>query len=119
MTPAKAVIYYATEKLDLRRSFDGLAEVVRMTLKKDPLSGALFLFTNRRADRLKLLWWDRSGYCILYKRLERGSFAGPPRGDGLALVAIDSAELVEILAGTIAADGKGAPVAPMTMRDHM
>jgi transposase len=99
LTPKQAVIFVATERLDLRRSFDGLAEVARDVLRKDPQSGALFLFFNRRADRLKLLWWDRNGYCILYKRLEKGSFA-PPRGaTGLTVVAVDSTELVKILAG--------------------
>jgi transposase len=99
VTPRQAVVFVATERLDLRRSFDGLAEVAREVLRKDPLSGALFLFFNRRADRLKLLWWDRTGYCILYKRLERGTFELPKAAPGLAVVAIDSRELVKILAG--------------------
>ncbi|AUX28166.1 MULTISPECIES: IS66 family insertion sequence element accessory protein TnpB [Sorangium] len=67
MIPGRVAIYVATEPLDLRRSFDGLAAVVREVLRQDPLSGALFLFFNRAADRVKALWWDRSGYCLLYK----------------------------------------------------
>jgi transposase len=78
----------------MRRSFDGLAEVVRQVVQKDPLSGALFLFVNRPSDRLKLLWWDRSGYCILYKRLERGTFRLPQVEPGATSVRIESAELV-------------------------
>ncbi|XXY52849.1 IS66 family insertion sequence element accessory protein TnpB [Sorangium sp. So ce269] len=61
MIPGRVSIYVATEPLDLRRSFDGLAAVVREVLRQDPLSGALFLFFNREADRCKALWWDRSG----------------------------------------------------------
>lgn len=99
MTPKQAVIFVASERLDLRRSFDGLAEVARDVLRKDPLSGALFLFFNRRVDRLKILWWDKSGYCILYKRLERGTFVPPKATNAQAVVAIDGAELVKILAG--------------------
>src|SRR5437870_1582767 len=70
-------IYLATGATDLRRSMDGLAVLVREQLALDPLSGHLFLFRNRRGDRLKLLLWDRSGYWLLYKRLERGTFAWP------------------------------------------
>ncbi|WP_433928248.1 IS66 family insertion sequence element accessory protein TnpB [Sorangium cellulosum] len=93
-------IYVATEPLDLRRSFDGLAAVVREVLREDPLSGALFLFFNRAADRCKALWWDRSGYCLLYKRLERGTFRVPRAiTPGGTSVIIDAAELAKILEG--------------------
>ncbi|WP_434044035.1 MULTISPECIES: IS66 family insertion sequence element accessory protein TnpB [Sorangium] len=93
-------IYVATEPLDLRRSFDGLAAVVREVLRQDPLSGALFLFFNRAADRVKALWWDRSGYCLLYKRLERGTFRAPRAvTPGATSVVIDAAELAKILEG--------------------
>src|SRR5437870_12542716 len=67
-------IYIATGATDLRRSIDGLAALVRERLTLDPLSGHLFLFRNRRGDRLKVLAWDRSGFWILYKRLEQGTF---------------------------------------------
>jgi transposase len=77
MIPARMAIYVATERLDLRRSFDGLAGVAREVLREDPLSGALFMFFNKAADRVKILWWDRTGYCLLYKRLERGTFRVP------------------------------------------
>lgn len=70
-------IYLATGTTDLRRSIDGLSALVRERFDLDPLSGHLFLFRNRRGDRLKILAWDRSGFWILYKRLEQGTFAWP------------------------------------------
>jgi transposase len=79
LTVSPAVrIYVATCATDLRRSIDGLSTVVRDQLQLDPLSGHLFLFRNRRGDRLKILLWDQSGFWVLYKRLERGTFAWPP-----------------------------------------
>src|SRR5437763_14260690 len=70
-------IYIATGATDLRRSIDGLSALVRERLALDPLSGHLFLFRNRRGDRLKILAWDHGGFWVLYKRLERGTFAWP------------------------------------------
>ncbi len=70
-------IYVATGATDLRRSIDVLSAVVRDHFGLDPLSGHLFLFRNRRGDRLEILAWDRSGFWILYKRLEQGTFAWP------------------------------------------
>jgi transposase len=100
MLPRTFAIYAATEPVDMRRSFDRLAAATRETLGQDPQSGALFLFVNKAADRLKALWWDRTGYCILYKRLERGSFRMPSalRAQEPS-VSIDAAELTKILEG--------------------
>ncbi len=75
--PPSVRIWCATAPTDLRRGFDGLAALVRSQLQADPLSGHLFVFFNRRADRLKVLYWDRDGLCIWYKRLERGRFHFP------------------------------------------
>jgi transposase len=71
-------IYLCTRYADLRKSFDGLAQLVREFLGADPLSGHLFVFRNKRGDRVKLLYWDDDGYAIWYKRLEVGSFVLPP-----------------------------------------
>jgi transposase len=90
-------IWLATSPVDMRRSFDRLAEHVRTILVGDPTSGHLFVFRNRGGERLKILWWDRSGYAIYYKRLERGTFAFPSADE--ASVAIDSGQLMKLLSG--------------------
>ena len=100
MLPSKMPIYCATSPVDLRRSFDGLASAAKEVLGKDPRSGALFLFVNKAGDRLKALWWDRTGYCLLYKRLERGIFRFPSAmRPGDTTVAIEAAEFAKILEG--------------------
>lgn len=68
MIPVTVRMFVYTEPVDMRRGFDGLALVARDALKEDPQSGALFIFRNRRSDRLKALWWDRNGYCVLYNQ---------------------------------------------------
>jgi transposase len=75
--PASVRIWVATTPTDLRKSFDTLAELVRQQFQLDPLSGQLFVFTNKRADRIKLLYWDEDGFVLLYKRLEAGTFRLP------------------------------------------
>lgn len=90
-------IWLATEPVDMRRSFDRLAEHVRTVLKDDPMAGHLFVFRNRTSERVKILWWDRDGYALYYKRLERGTFQFPAFGD--KAVAIDSSQLMELLSG--------------------
>jgi transposase len=72
--PPSVRIFVARGPTDLRKSFDTLAAVVCDVIDEDPQSGHLFLFLNRRQDRVKILWWDRSGYCLLAKRLEHGKF---------------------------------------------
>jgi len=72
--PSSVRIYVAAEAVDLRRGFDGLAAVTRGVIRQDPLNGHVFVFLNRRKNRIKLLVWDRTGFVLLYKRLERGTF---------------------------------------------
>lgn len=98
--PASVRIYVAAEPVDLRRSFDGLAAATRSLIGADPLSGHVYIFLNRRRNSVKLLVWDRTGYLIVYKRLERGTFALPtePR-NGERHVEIDAGELGLMLEG--------------------
>jgi transposase len=72
--PPTVQIYLSHEPVDMRKSYDGLSGCVEQLLHADPLSGHLFVFFNRRANQVKILVWDRTGYCIYGKRLERGRF---------------------------------------------
>lgn len=72
--PSTVRVYVATQPIDLRKSFDGLSLAVQGVLALDPLSGHLFCFFNRRATMTRILFWDRSGWCIISKRLARGRF---------------------------------------------
>lgn len=97
--PPAVRIWLATTPADLRKSFDGLAELVRQHLRSDPLSGHVFVFRNRRSDRVKLLYWDEDGFVIVYKRLEEGTFPFPAAADGQAGVTVRAAELAMLLDG--------------------
>jgi transposase len=100
LKPGKMRIFAATTPIDLRRSVDGLSAAAREQMGRDPQSGALFLFVNKRGNRLKALWWDRTGFCILYKRLERGLFRLPSAlRPGETSVAIEAEEFTKILEG--------------------
>jgi transposase len=98
--PAAVRIYVAAEAIDLRRGFDGLSATTRTVIGADPLSGHLFCFLNRRKNRIKLLVWDRTGYVLLYKRLERGTFRLPTTpAAGRRHVELDAGELGLMLEG--------------------
>lgn len=75
LLPRAVKVYVATQPVRLNRSFDGLSNVVREILGRDPLSGHVFVFINRRRTMVKLLVWTRGGFTIVQKRLERGTFA--------------------------------------------
>jgi transposase len=95
--PPSVKVYVASEPTDMRRSFDRLAATVEGVLHHDPFSGHLFVFMSRGGDRVKILWWDRGGFCLWYKRLEEGTFRFPERaGD---CYEIESAELALLLEG--------------------
>jgi transposase len=72
--PQSIDVFICTQPTDMRKSFDTLASLTRDILKQDPLSGKLFVFFNRNRNRTKVLYWDKDGYCILLKRLEKGRF---------------------------------------------
>jgi transposase len=75
--PPAVRIFVATRPTNMHLSFDRLAALARDVLQQDPLSGHLFVFQNRLGDRVKILFWDRSGFCLWYKRLETGAFHFP------------------------------------------
>jgi transposase len=97
--PPAVRIWLCTTPADMRKSFDGLAELVRQHLQTDPLSGHLFVFRNRRSDRVKLLYWDEDGYVLVYKRLEEGTFRFPAAVAGQQRVTLRAAELAMLLDG--------------------
>ena len=97
--PPAVRIFLAAQPTDLRKSFDSLAAVVREGLGGDPLSGDIFVFRNKAADRIKLLIWEEDGYAIWYKRLEAGSYRFPSAPESLPRVEIRAADLVMLLAG--------------------
>ena len=90
-------VWVATAPVDMRKSFDGLAALASGALGLDPLSGHLIVFSNRRRDRLKVLYWDRDGYAVWAKRLERGTFRIPAAAAGR--VEMTAADLAALLAG--------------------
>jgi transposase len=94
---ANVRVWLATAPLDMRRGFDRLAEHVRTILAQDPMCGHLFVFRNKAGERVKILWWDQGGYCIYYKRLERGAFQFPASGE--KTIAVGSEELMRLLSG--------------------
>lgn len=99
MLPLSVRILVCTEPQDMRRSFDRLAEVVKSVMGEEPQSGTLFVFVAKRPTRVKVLWWDRNGFCILYKRLHRALFVVPEAERGAKALRIDGAALAQLLAG--------------------
>lgn len=97
--PPTVRIRLAAEPVDLRKSFDGLAALVQEGLRGDPLSGDIFVFRNKAADRIKLLVWEEDGYAIWHKRLEAGRFRFPPSPEALPRVEVRAADLVMLLEG--------------------
>jgi transposase len=95
--PASVRIFLCTRAVDMRLSFDRLAMLAEHVLEESSCSGHLFVFFNRRSDRVKILYWDRDGYAIYYKRLEQGTYA-VPEAEG-ARVEMTEVELGMILGG--------------------
>jgi transposase len=98
--PPSTRVFVATQPADMRRSFDGLLALVRDFLgHEDPLAGHLFVFANKRGDRLKVIWWDRDGLAIFYKRLEEGRFTFPAPAENAVQVEMTAADLQLVLQG--------------------
>lgn len=98
--PSTVRIYLAAEPVDLRKGFDALAATAREVIRADPLSGHLLVFMNRRANRMKILLWQPSGFLLLYKRLERGCFKLPRHPQpGSQHIEIEATELTLLLEG--------------------
>lgn len=106
MLPPSVRILVCMVPQDMRRSFDTLALVTRQLLGEDPQSGTLYVFIGKRASRAKVLWWDRNGYCLLYKRLHRALFRVPRAAHGVTGLRIDGAALGELLAGVAREEGR-------------
>ena len=92
-------IFFAAGATDMRKGFDGLQGIVSGVLEQDPLSGHLFLFINRRRDKLKILYWDVDGLAIWYRRLEQGTFQVPQVADDAKSAEIRSEDLAMLLRG--------------------
>ena len=96
--PTGAVrVMVATKPVDFRKGAEGLAALVRETMGADPFSGAVYVFRARRADRVKLVYWDGTGVCLFAKRLEDGKFQWPTISDGV--VRLSAAQLQALLEG--------------------
>jgi transposase len=123
LLPGAVKVYFAVEPANLRKSFDGLSNEVRQALRRDPLSGHVFIFVNRRRNQVKLLVWTRGGFTIVHKRLERGTFAFVHEVTTEAkCVPIDVHELGMLLEGIDVAHGRMSkrwqpPAQPYPRRD--
>lgn len=97
--PSNVKLYLATESTDLRKSFGGLSALVEGTFGLSAMSGDLFIFLNRRGTQVRILFWDRDGFCVLMKKLEAGTFRRVKTAEGVAQVQIDAGELAMLLEG--------------------
>jgi transposase len=92
-------VWLCVMAIDMRLGFDRLADLAAVVTGQDPLSGHLFVFRGRRGDRLKVLYWDRDGYALWYKRLEEGTFRLPKVAEGVGSVELRASELAMLLEG--------------------
>ena len=97
--PPSVRIYFATGLVDMRNGIDGLRTVVEQVLKRSPNEGHLFVFVGKGRDKLKILFWDKNGYVVYFKRLERGRFQLPAVDDKRVKVEMESAQLAMLLDG--------------------
>ena len=97
--PGSVRVFLARGAVDFRKAHDGLVAIVRNEFGDDPFGGDVFVFFNRRRDRIKVLVWDRNGFWLMYKRLERGNFEKLSVSEGETRVEIDRARLAMLLEG--------------------
>lgn len=92
--PPSVKVFVATDATDMRKSIDALSVLTKDVLSKDPFSGHLFVFCNKRGDKIKILYWDRNGFCLWYKRLERGIFRLPKMQSKVFMIAPNELNLL-------------------------
>lgn len=92
-------IYFCSQPVDFRKGFDGLCGIVESLFAMNVLDGHLFLFVNRRRDRIKALWWEPGGLILWYKRLERGTLEMPRAAEGQNHVTLDATQLAMLIGG--------------------
>jgi transposase len=92
--PSSVQVYLCPLPTDMRKSFDSLAAMAVQEIRQNPLSGHLFVFFNRPRNRVKILFWDRTGYCLYYKRLEAGTFSVPVDGDSGFVISLPALTLI-------------------------
>lgn len=110
MLPQSVRLYVAPQPVDARKGFNGLSLYVQAQLRLEPLSGHLFVFFNRRRDQVRILFWDRSGYVLWAKRLERGRFRLPAHWtDSGPHAQLEAAELALCLEGIDLSQAKRRP----------
>ena len=97
--PPGVQVFMAIAAVDMRKSFDGLSAAVQAVFQRDVLDGHLFLFLNKRRDRIKILWWDRDGLAIWAKRLEQGSYELPRHDPDTQQLRLDATQLGLLLSG--------------------
>lgn len=108
--PPSVRVFVATQPVDGRKGVDSLVAIVRCVLLHDPLSGHLFVFFSRRSNRVRIVYWDRNGFALWTKRLERGRFHARWSKDGqLAAHAMEAAELALLLEGIDLASARRRP----------
>ena len=116
--PPSVKIFVAVDAVDGRKGFDGLLGLVTTLVGENPLSGHLFVFRTKRANLVRILFWDRTGFCLLSKRLERGCFRFPwKEPEGAQQLQVESSELLLMLAGIDLAGARHRPrwPAPVAM----
>ena len=97
--PPSVRIYFATGLVDMRNGINGLRTIVEQVLKRNPNDGHLFVFVGKRRDMLKILFWDKNGYVVYFKRLERGRFQLPTVDEKRVKVEMEAAQLAMLLDG--------------------